>query len=52
MPLKNKMRNMINVAGCTFGEAVNMASANVAAISDLSDRGCAHFRKKLRSDSF
>jgi N-acetylglucosamine-6-phosphate deacetylase len=39
MPLKKGVGNIIKYTGCTLGEAVNMASVNVAAIYNLSDRG-------------
>jgi len=39
MPLKKGVGNVIKYTGCTLGEAVNMASLNVAGIYNLSDRG-------------
>ena len=39
MPLKKGVGNMMNYTGCTLGEAINMASGNVARIYNLSDRG-------------
>lgn len=39
MPLKRGVVNMMKYTGCKMGEAVNMASVNVAVIYDLSDRG-------------
>ena len=39
MPLKKGVGNVIKYTGCTLGEAVNMASVNVAGIYNLSDRG-------------
>jgi N-acetylglucosamine-6-phosphate deacetylase len=38
-PLKSGVENMMKFTGCTLGEAVNMASGNVARIYNLSDRG-------------
>jgi len=39
MPLKRGVENVMKYIGCTLGEAVNMASVNVAGIYNLSDRG-------------
>ncbi len=39
MPLRTGVENVIKFTGCTLGEAVNMASANVARICGFSDRG-------------
>jgi N-acetylglucosamine-6-phosphate deacetylase len=39
MPLKRGVENVMKYTGCTLGEAVNMASVNVAGIYNLSDRG-------------
>ena len=39
LPLKRGVENVIKYTGCTLGEAVNMASINVAGIFNLSDRG-------------
>ena len=40
MPLRTGVGNVMKFTGCTLGEAVNMASGNVARIYNLSDRGC------------
>jgi N-acetylglucosamine-6-phosphate deacetylase len=39
MPLRTGVGNVMKFTGCTLGEAVNMASGNVARIYNLSDRG-------------
>ena len=39
MPLRTGVGNAMRVTGCTLGEAVNMASGNVARIYNLTDRG-------------
>jgi len=39
MPLKRGVENVMKYIGCTLGEAVNMASVNVAGIYNMSDRG-------------
>jgi N-acetylglucosamine-6-phosphate deacetylase len=39
MPLRTGVGNIMKFTGCTLGEAVNMASGNVARIYNLSDRG-------------
>ena len=39
MPLRTGVGNAMKFTGCTLGEAVNMASGNVARIYNLSDRG-------------
>jgi len=39
MPLRTGVGNVLKFTGCTLGEAVNMATANVARIYDLPDRG-------------
>ena len=39
MPLRTGMENVMKYTGCTLGEAINMASGNVARIYNLSDRG-------------
>jgi len=39
MPLRTGVENMMKYTGCTLGEAVNMASANVARVCGFSDRG-------------
>ena len=39
MPLRTGVENMMKFTGCTLGEAVNMASANVARVCGFSDRG-------------
>jgi len=39
LPLKTGVGNVMKFTGCTLGEAVNMATANVAGIYNLSDRG-------------
>jgi N-acetylglucosamine-6-phosphate deacetylase len=38
-PLRTGVGNAMRFTGCTLGEAVNMASGNVARIYNLSDRG-------------
>ena len=38
-PLKKGVENMMNVTGCSLTRAIDMASANVARIYGLSDRG-------------
>jgi N-acetylglucosamine-6-phosphate deacetylase len=38
-PLRTGVGNVMRYAGCTLGEAVNMASGNVARIYHLNDRG-------------
>jgi N-acetylglucosamine-6-phosphate deacetylase len=39
LPLRTGVGNVMKFTGCTLGEAVNMASGNVARIYNLSDRG-------------
>jgi N-acetylglucosamine-6-phosphate deacetylase len=39
MPLKTGVVNVMKFTGCTLGEAINMASGNVARIYSLTDRG-------------
>lgn len=39
MPLRTGVGNAMKFTGCTLGEAVNMASGNIARIYSLSDRG-------------
>ncbi len=39
MPLKKGVETMMNVTGCPLGEAINMATGNVARIYHLNDRG-------------
>lgn len=39
MPLRTGVGNVMRFTGCTLGEAVNMASGNIARIYNLSDRG-------------
>jgi N-acetylglucosamine-6-phosphate deacetylase len=39
MPLRTGVGNMMKFTGCVLGEAINMASGNVARIYNLSDRG-------------
>jgi N-acetylglucosamine-6-phosphate deacetylase len=39
MPLITGVENMMKFTGCPLGDAINMASANVARIYNLSDRG-------------
>lgn len=39
LPLRTGVENVMKFTGCTLGEAVNMATANVAGIYNLSDRG-------------
>jgi len=39
MPLRTGVGNVMKFTSCTLGEAVNMASGNVARIYNLSDRG-------------
>ncbi len=39
MPLRTGVGNVMRYTSCTLGEAVNMASANVARIYNFSDRG-------------
>jgi len=38
-PLKKGIENMMNFTGCSLTKAINMASANVARIYNLDDRG-------------
>lgn len=38
-PLKKGVENMMDFTGCSLSAAINMASANVAPIYDLNDRG-------------
>jgi len=38
-PLRAGVENMMKYTGCKLGEAINMATLNVAGIYDLSDRG-------------
>ena len=38
-PLKKGVENMMNFTGCSLTKAINMASANVARIYNLDDRG-------------
>ncbi len=39
MPLKKGVETMMNYTGCTLGEAIDMATGNVARIYSLNDRG-------------
>ena len=39
LPLMKGVENVIKYTGCTLGEAINMASVNVARIYNLSERG-------------
>jgi N-acetylglucosamine-6-phosphate deacetylase len=39
MPLKKGVETMMNFTGCSLGEAINMATVNVARIYHLNDRG-------------
>jgi len=39
MPLKKGVETMMNYTGCTLGEAIDMATGNVARIYNLIDRG-------------
>jgi N-acetylglucosamine-6-phosphate deacetylase len=39
MPLRTGVGNVIKFTGCSLGEAINMASVNIARIYNLSDRG-------------
>ena len=39
MPLKKGVETMMNYTGCPLGEAINMATVNVARIYNLKDRG-------------
>lgn len=39
MPLKRGVETMMNYTGCTLGEAINLASRNVAKVYNLNDRG-------------
>ena len=39
MPLKKGIETMMDYTDCTLGEAVNLATRNVARIYDLDDRG-------------
>jgi N-acetylglucosamine-6-phosphate deacetylase len=39
MPLRTGVGNVMKFTGCSLGEAVNMASGNVARIYNFSDRG-------------
>ncbi len=39
LPLRTGVENVMKFTGCTLGEAVNMATSNVARIYNLSDRG-------------
>jgi N-acetylglucosamine-6-phosphate deacetylase len=39
LPLLKGIQNMVNHAGCTLGEAINMASKNVARVFGWNDRG-------------
>ena len=39
MPLRTGVGNIMKFTGCSLGEAINMASGNVARIYNLSDRG-------------
>jgi N-acetylglucosamine-6-phosphate deacetylase len=39
LPLRTGVGNVMRFTGCTLGEAINMASANVAGIYNLTDRG-------------
>lgn len=39
LPLRTGVENIIKFTGCSLGEAINMAAANVARIYNLSDRG-------------
>jgi N-acetylglucosamine-6-phosphate deacetylase len=38
-PLRTGVGNVMKFTGCSLGEAINMASGNVAGIYDLTDRG-------------
>ena len=38
-PLKKGVENMMNFTGCSIGDAINMASGNVARLYGLNDRG-------------
>jgi N-acetylglucosamine-6-phosphate deacetylase len=38
-PLKKGVENMMNFTGCSIGDAINMASGNVARLCGLNDRG-------------
>jgi N-acetylglucosamine-6-phosphate deacetylase len=39
MPLKKGVETMMSYTGCPLGEAINMATRNVARIYHLNDRG-------------
>lgn len=39
LPLLRGIQNMMNYAGCTLAEAINMASKNVAKVFGWRDRG-------------
>jgi N-acetylglucosamine-6-phosphate deacetylase len=39
IPLRTGVENVMKFTGCTLGEAVNMASINIARIYNMSDRG-------------
>lgn len=39
LPLKKGVETMMDYTGCSLGEAVNLASTNVARIYDMNDRG-------------
>lgn len=39
LPLRTGVENVMKFTGCSLGEAVNMATVNVAGIYNLSDRG-------------
>ncbi len=39
MPLKKGVETMMNYTGCPLGEAINMATGNIARICHLNDRG-------------
>jgi len=45
-PIRRGIENMMSFTGCTLGEAVNMATKNVARICRLPDRGVLEPRKR------
>ncbi len=39
LPLKKGVETMMNFTGCSLGEAINLATKNVARVYDMNDRG-------------